>query len=249
MSQPAPRPFALVTGGSRGIGAAVAVRLAGDGLDVAFCYQANHAEADRVAAQISGAGVRVLAHQADVSDAGMMREFVARAVSSLGELAVIVTCAGIIADGMLARMREEQWRTVIDVNLGGTVNACQAAAGLLTERGAGSIVTMSSVAGRHGNAGQANYSAAKAGIIGFTQSLARSCGRHGVRANVVCPGLIDTDMTRDLTRRARDDISSQIPLGRLGAAGEVAELVSFLASDRASYITGQVLGVDGGIYC
>jgi 3-oxoacyl-[acyl-carrier protein] reductase len=249
MSPQAGRPFALVTGGSRGIGAAVALRLAEDGLDVAFCYQANHAAADRVASQISRAGARVLAHQADVSDPGMMREFVARAVASLGELSVIVTCAGIIQDGLLPRMRQDQWRTVVDVNLGGTVNTCQAAAGLLGERGAGSIVTLSSVAGRYGNAGQTNYSASKAGIIGFTLSLARSHGRHGVRANVVCPGLIDTDMTRDLSSRARADITQQIPLGRLGAAEEVAELVSFLASDRSGYITGQVLGVDGGIYC
>jgi 3-oxoacyl-[acyl-carrier protein] reductase len=249
VSPSAGRPFALVTGGSRGIGAAVAVRLASDGLDVAFCYQANHAEADRVAGQISRAGARALAHQADVADPGMMREFVARAVATLGELSVLVTCAGIIRDSLLPRMRQDQWRDVIDVNLGGTVNACQAAAGLLRERGAGSIVTLSSVAGRQGNAGQANYSASKAGVIGFTRSLARSCGSHGVRANVVCPGLIDTDMTRDLSDRARADIGQQIPLGRFGTSAEVAELVSFLASDRSSYITGQVLGIDGGITC
>lgn len=243
----AERPVALVTGGSRGIGAAVVTRLAEDGFDVAFCYRSGAEAAERTAASVTASGRRVLAHAADVADEAQARAFVERTAERLGPPSAVVTCAGLTRDALLARMREEQWREVLDVNLGGTVNICRAAVGSLLERRTGSIVTTSSVAGRYGSAGQANYAAAKAGIIGYTRSLARRCGDAGVRANVVCPGFIETDMTRELNDRTRSGILAKTSLGRAGTAREVADLVSFLVSGSADYITGQVVGVDGGL--
>jgi 3-oxoacyl-[acyl-carrier protein] reductase len=238
---------ALVTGGSRGIGGAVVARLAEDGYDVAFCYRADAAAADGTAAVAAASGVRVLAMAVDVSDRAQAGAFVELAADRLGPPSVVVTCAGVTRDALLARMRPEQWREAIDVNLGGTINVCQAAVGGLLRRGSGCIVTLSSVSGRYGSAGQANYSAAKAGIIGYTRSLARRCGDRGVRVNVVCPGLIDTDMTREMAGPARDQILGQIPLGRSGSAREVADVVAFLVSGAAGYVTGAVIGVDGGL--
>lgn len=241
------RPVALVTGGSRGIGRAVVNRLARDGLDVAFCYRSDKASADQVVKEAAESGARVAAYSVDVADPAAARDFVERVETELGPLDAVVTNAGVVRDSPLVLMEEDQWRDVITTNLDGTYNICRASVFSFMKRRTGAIVTMSSVAGVYGNATQSNYAASKAGIIGFTRSLAKETGKYGVRANSVAPGLIETDMTAGLSDQARKKILQQVPLRRFGAAEDVADLVSFLVSDRASYISGQVLGIDGGL--
>uniref|UniRef100_A0AAU2W374 3-oxoacyl-ACP reductase FabG n=1 Tax=Streptomyces sp. NBC_00008 TaxID=2903610 RepID=A0AAU2W374_9ACTN len=242
------RPVALVSGGSRGIGRAVVSRLAHDGFDVAFCYRSNaEAAARTVEEATAGTGARVIAHRVDVASLKEVRAFTAAVEDELGPLDAVVTSAGLIRDNSLLRMSDEDWREVMGTNLDGTYNVCRAAIFSFMKRRTGCVVTLSSITGVHGHAGQTNYAASKAGIIGFTKSLAKECGKYGVRANVVAPGLIETDMTAGLTEAARKDILDSVPLGRLGRPDDVADLVSFLVSDRARYISGQVLGVDGGL--
>jgi 3-oxoacyl-[acyl-carrier protein] reductase len=241
------RPVALVSGGSRGIGRAVVSRLAHDGFDVAFCYRSDEAAADEAVKAATGTGARVIARRVDVTSPQEVRAFTAAAQSELGPLDAVVTCAGVIRDSPLLRMSDEDWRDVMATNLDGTYNVCRAAVFSFMTRRTGCVVTLSSIAGVHGNAMQTNYAASKAGIIGFTKSLAKECGKYGVRANVVAPGLIETDMTAGLSEAAKKDILDGVPLGRFGAPQDVADLVSFLVSDRARYISGQVLGVDGGL--
>lgn len=240
------RPVAVVTGGSRGIGRAVVTRLAADGFDVAFCYRTRKDAAEEAAAEAGTAGARVLAYEADVASADQADALIAAAEERLGPPSVLVTCAGIVRDRPLARMTEAEWDDVIQTNLYGTYHACRAAALPLMRHG-GSIVTLSSVAAAHGSPTQSNYAASKAGIVGFTLSLARELARSGVRANVVAPGLITTDITDDMPPKAHESIVRRIPLRRPGTAEEVADLVAFLVSDRARYITGQVVGIDGGL--
>ncbi|MGK5631053.1 3-oxoacyl-ACP reductase FabG [Streptomyces sp. URMC 123] len=244
---PTGRPVALVTGGSRGIGRAVVTRLAEDGYDVAFCYRSSSDAAEATVKAAAAAGAAVLARQVDVADHEQAREFVTTAEKELGPLAAVVTSAGVTRDRPLALMTGEEWREVLDTNLDGTYNICRAAVFPLMRRRKGAIVTLSSVAGINGNATQTNYAASKAGIIGFTRSLAKECGRYGVRANVVAPGLITTDMTAQLTEDATRHLMEHIPLGRPGAPEEVADLVSYLLSERAAYITGQVVEINGGL--
>jgi 3-oxoacyl-[acyl-carrier protein] reductase len=237
------RPVALVTGGSRGIGAAIVRKLAADGYDLAFCYRSAPAAAEDVAKTAEAAGSKTLAERVDVSDPHAVKAFVAQAESELGPIATLVSCAGITRDQNLVTMADDDWSAVLDVNLTGTFNVCRAAVFPMMKRRRGSIVAISSVAGVYGNAGQTNYSASKAGIIGFVKSLAKETGRYGIRVNAVTPGFIATDMTEDVS----DELKQRIPLGRWGEAGEVAELVTFLGSDRAAYITGGVFPIDGGI--
>lgn len=245
--QPMQRKVALVSGGSRGIGRAIVNRLAADGFDVGFCYNSDSAAADLVRAEATAFGASVVCQQTDVRDLEAVRRLVAATEDELGPLDVVVANAGIVRDNPMVLMTPEQWTEVRSVNLDGTFHLCRAAVFSMMKRKTGCIVTLSSVVGLNGNATQSNYAATKAGIIGMTCSLARELGGYGIRANVVAPGMIDTEMTAGLSEAVRKRIVAQIPLGRLGAAGEVADLVAYLASERASYITGQVFRIDGGI--
>jgi 3-oxoacyl-[acyl-carrier protein] reductase len=230
--------LALVTGGSRGIGRAIAVELANAGAQVVVGYRSGADEAGQVAAEIGGRAV-----QADVSD----REQAARLVEEAGEIDILVNNAGLTRDGLIVRMSDEDWRTVIDTNLGGVFATCRAAARGMMKRRSGTIVNLSSVVGVHGNPGQTNYAASKAGIIGFTKALARELATRNVRANAIAPGYIETGLTEVLSDGVRDALLASTPLGRLGVPSDVAGAVRFLCSDEASFITGEVLLVDGGL--
>ena len=229
---------ALVTGGSRGIGRAVAEELARAGADVVVGYRAGGEEAAAVARAIGGRAI-----QADVS----VPAEAARLVEEAGDLDILVCNAGVTRDGLIARMSDEDWRTVVDTNLGGVFATCRAAARGMMRRRCGSIVNLTSVVGIHGNPGQTNYAASKAGIIGFTKALARELAPRGVRVNAIAPGYIETALTDVLPERVRKAILDATPLGRLGAPADVAAAVRFLCSDEASFITGEVLLVDGGL--
>jgi 3-oxoacyl-[acyl-carrier protein] reductase len=237
---------ALVTGASRGIGRAVAAALAGAGAQVVAAARGNHA-ADTVAA-IEGAGRVAVAASLDVTDAASVQQAVDLALSRFGRLDILVNNAGITRDQLLLRMKRDEWDEVLATNLTGTFTCTQAAIKPMVKQRSGRIVCVASVVGLTGNAGQANYAASKAGLIGFAKSLARELASRNVTVNVVAPGLIDTDMTRAVAESARAQWTSQIPLGRLGTAEDVAGAVCFLASDAAAYVTGQVLGVNGGMY-
>jgi 3-oxoacyl-[acyl-carrier protein] reductase len=238
---------ALVTGASRGIGRAVALKLADDGFDVAVNFTASAQKADDVVDQIRLSGGTAFAVQADVSDPDAVAAMVALVENELGPIAVLVNNAGITDDGLVLRMSPEQWDRVLSTNLR-SVFLCTKAVlrGMIRAKG-GRIINISSVSGVAGNAGQANYAASKAGVIGFTKSIAKEVGSRGITVNAVAPGFIATDMTEALGDNVTDAATSQISLGRLGEPEEIASVVGYLASDGASYITGQAIVVDGGL--
>jgi len=229
---------ALVTGGSRGIGRAIALELARAGADVVVGYRSGAEEAEAVAKEAGGRAV-----EADVSDAEQAK----RLVEEAGNLDILVNNAGLTRDGLLARMPDDDWRDVIETNLSSVFYTCRAVTRGMMKKRAGAIVNVSSIVGVHGNWGQTNYGASKAGIIGFTKSLARELGSRGVRANVVAPGYVNTRLTEVLPEEAQQAMLANTPLGRLGDPEDIAGAVRFLCSDEAAFITGEVLLVDGGL--
>ena len=233
---------ALVTGGSRGIGVAVCQELAAAGAKVAVNYRASAEAAEALAGEIGGIAVG-----GDVADAEQAQAVVAAAEEGLGELDVLVNNAGITRDTLLARMSEDDWHAVISTNLDGAFHTCKAVSRKMLKRRSGSIVNMTSFVGLHGNPGQANYAASKAGIIGFTKALAKELGPRGVRVNAVAPGYIDTELTQGLSEELRGFLLQNTPLGRLGEPRDVATAVRFLCSDEASFVTGEIMLVDGGL--
>jgi 3-oxoacyl-[acyl-carrier protein] reductase len=237
----------LVTGGSRGIGRSIALKLANFGADVAITYARSADAAEQVKAEIEAKGRKAKALQADAVNYERAEEVIKGIVDDWGKLDVIVNNAGITKDNLILRMSEEQWDAVITTNLKSIFNYSKAAAKPMMRNRGGSIINISSVVGISGNAGQSNYAASKAGIIGFTKSYAKELASRNIRANVIAPGYILTDMTGELNEKVLDGIKAETPLGRAGEANEVADAVVFLASDMSSYITGEVLRVDGGM--
>jgi 3-oxoacyl-[acyl-carrier protein] reductase len=233
---------ALVTGGSRGIGAAVARELGAAGARVAVNYRSSADAAREIAGEVGGIAV-----EGDVADPAAAAAVVGQVEEELGDLDCLVNNAGITRDGLIARMSDDDWDTVVETNLRGTFNTCRAVSRKMLRRRSGSIVNLTSVVGIHGNPGQANYAASKAGIIGLTKALARELGTRGVRVNAVAPGYIDTELTGALPEDVRNAILGSTPLGRLGEPEDVARAVRFLCSDESAFVTGAVLLVDGGL--
>ena len=238
---------ALVTGASRGIGRAVAVALASAGAKVAVNYAGNDAAAEETKAAIEAAGGTAILVKADIADSEAVEKMVADTVAAFGQIDILVNNAGITRDGLLMRMKNEDFDAVINTNLKGVYYTTKAVTKLMMKKRYGRIINMASVVGLTGNAGQANYSAAKAGVIGFSKTVAKELASRGITCNMVAPGLIATDMTKDLPEKAKEAMMTSIPLGRAGQPEDVAQAVLFLASDKASYITGQVINVDGGM--
>ena len=238
---------ALVTGASRGIGRAIALRLAAEGASVAINYAGNTAKAEETKAAIEAVGGKAALFQADVSDSAQVERMVAAVTEMFGTIDILVNNAGITRDGLLMRMKEEDFDAVLDTNLKGIFHVTKAVSKLMMKKRAGRIVNMASVVGIMGNAGQTNYAAAKAGVIGFTKSAAREFAARGITVNAVAPGFIATDMTAAMPEKAKEATLAAIPLRRMGAPEDVANAVAFLVSDQASYITGQVVKVDGGM--
>mgnify|MGYP003291111053 CR=1 FL=1 len=238
---------ALITGAARGIGKAVALKFAAEGADIAFTDLILNEAADETVAEIQAYGVKVKAYASDASDFEATRTVVSEILADFGRIDILVNNAGITRDGLLMRMSEQQWDEVISANLKSAFNFCRVCTPIMMRQRSGSIINMSSVVGVHGNAGQCDYAASKAGIIGLTKSIAAELGSRGVRANVIAPGFINTDMTGKLSEELRAEWAKQIPLRRAGEGEDIAGAALFLASDLAAYVTGQVLQVDGGM--
>ena len=238
---------ALVTGASRGIGRAIALCLAAEGARVAINYAGNVKAAEEVKAAIEAAGGTAILCQADIADSSAVEAMVANVVKEFGTIDILVNNAGITRDALLMRMKDEDFAKVLDTNLKGVFYCTKAVSKLMMKKRSGRIVNMASVVGLVGNAGQTNYAAAKAGVIGFSKSAARELASRGITVNVVAPGFIGTDMTAVLPEAVKEKTLAGIPLGKMGEPEDVANAVLFLASDQASYITGQVVNVDGGM--
>lgn len=236
---------ALVTGASRGIGRAIALRLAEDGANVAVIYAGSADKAEAVVNEITALGVNAKAYRCNVADSAAVNETVKAVTNDLGKIDILVNNAGITRDGLMLRMKDEDFDAVIDTNLKGAFNMIRACYSGFIRKKSGRIINISSVSGIMGNAGQANYSASKAGVIGLTKSVARELASRGITCNAVAPGFIQTDMTENLGDN--NPLLNSIPLGRMGKPEDIAAAVAFLASDSAAYITGEVLKVDGGL--
>lgn len=237
----------LVTGGSRGIGKEVALKFAENGYNVVINYVSDKTNVEELKSEFEAKGVKSLIMKADVTDKEAIDELVKQAIEEFGAIDVLVNNAGITKDNLLMRMSEEEFDKVIEINLKGTYIVTKAVTKYMMKKRKGSIINLSSVVGVAGNAGQCNYSASKAGIIGFTKSVAKELASRNIRANAVAPGFIETDMTSVLSDEIKENIHNQIPLKRMGTAKEVANLIYFLGSEESSYITGQVINVDGGM--
>jgi 3-oxoacyl-[acyl-carrier protein] reductase len=236
-----------VTGASRGIGRAIAVKLASEGAKVALNYAGNAAAAEEVKKEIEAAGGQAITVQADVSDPASVEAMIQTVVDAFGQIDILVNNAGITRDGLLLRMKDEDFDAVINTNLKGIFYTTKLVSKLMMKKRFGRIVNMASVVGLTGNAGQTNYAAAKAGVIGFSKSAAKELAARGITVNMVAPGFIETDMTAVIPEKAKEAMMGGIPLGRAGKPEDVANAVLFLVSDQAAYITGQVLKVDGGM--
>lgn len=240
---------ALVTGATRGIGRAVALKFAAEGADVAFTYRSQHEAAQSLVAELEGMGVRAKAYTSDAASFEDAHNVVEDVKTTFGHIDILVNNAGITKDGLMMRMDEAQWDAVIDTNLKSAFNFIHACTPVMARQRCGSIINMSSVVGVSGNAGQCNYSASKAGLIGLSKSIAKEMGSRGIRSNCIAPGFIATDMTSALPEDVRKDWEKQIPLRRGGTPDDVANVALFLASDLAAYVTGQVINCCGGMNC
>lgn len=239
---------ALVTGASRGIGRAVALELASRGAFVIVNYAQNEASAKEVLSTIESSGGKGEIRHFDVANTSMVQDEIGKVGEEFGGLHILVNNAGITRDGLIVRMKEEDWDVVLSIDLKGVFNCTRAAAKIMMRQKYGRIISITSIIGEMGNSGQVNYSAAKAGIIGFTKSAAKELGSRGITVNAVSPGFIETDMTRNVPENIKNKYVEGIPLGRFGTPENVAKVVAFLASDDASYITGEVVRVNGGLY-
>lgn len=238
---------AIVTGGTRGIGRAIVLELADKGVDVAFSFLKNVEKAKELEDELNKLGVKALPLQSNVADFAQAKEMVNAALKHFGKLDILVNNAGITRDNLMVRMSEQDWKEVIDTNLNGAFNCTRAVIFPMMRQKSGSIVNITSVSGIIGMLGQANYASSKAGLIGFTKSLAKELARFNITVNAIAPGFIDTEMTQALDKKYLEEVLKLIPMGRVGKAEEVARAVTFLVSDTSSYITGHVLNVDGGL--
>ena len=241
------RKVALITGGSRGIGKQVALRFAQEGYHIVINYVSDNTNVEELQKEFTDKQVEVLLIKTNVTSYEDCENMVKQAIEKFGHIDVLVNNAGITRDGLLMRMKEEDFDQVVEVNLKGTFNVTKAVVPYTIKKKTGNIINLSSVVGVSGNAGQCNYAASKAGIIGFTKSLAREVASRNIRVNAVAPGFIQTDMTEVLSENVKENIYNQIPLKRMGTPSEVANVIYFLASEQSAYITGQVIHIDGGM--